>query len=176
MIEVLLNLIAFLFGRTPTLGVPTRVSDIDHIKKEEQLRLTAYLPTPNDTWTIGWGHTKKAKRGMVITEEEAEELLRFDLKWVEDTIADLVKVPLTQQQYDALAGLIFNIGRPNFKTSTVLRRLNASDYVGAADAFMLWTKQRNKKTGKLEVLNGLVSRRTEERKMFLNGTPENLQA
>lgn len=163
-------------GPVPTLAPapvytkPTRVKDIDHIKKWEQLRLKAYLPTQHDVWTIGWGHTATAKKGMVITEAEAEALLRKDLAWVEDTIADLVKVPLTQKQYDALAGLIFNIGRGNFQKSTVLKRLNAYDYAGAADAFLMWNKQRQ--GGKMVVLKGLVRRREDERAMFIEGTPK----
>lgn len=148
--------------------VPTKVKDIDHIKKWEQLRLNAYMPTAHDVWTIGWGHTKTAKKGMSITEEEAERLLRWDLEWVEDTLNDLVKVPLTQKQYDALAGLVFNIGATNFRTSTVLKRLNQKDYLGAADAMLMWNKQRQ--NGKLKVLKGLVRRRQDEMEMFIDGT------
>jgi GH24 family phage-related lysozyme (muramidase) len=110
------------------------------IKKWEKLELQAYLPTPNDKWTIGWGHTKTARPGMKITEAEAQRLFETDTAWVEDTLARLVKVPLNQYQYDALASLVFNIG---------------------------WTKQTNKKTGKKEVLRGLVRRRTEEMGYFL---------
>lgn len=146
---------------------PTGVHNVNIIKAHEGLRLEAYLPTPNDVWTIGYGHTKTARKGMKITHRGAEELLKQDLAWVERTIARRVKVPLTQNQYDALASLIFNIGAGAFTRSTVLRRLNASDYEGAADAFMMWTKQRNRKTGKLEVLSGLVKRRSSERKLFL---------
>lgn len=147
---------------------PTDVADLTHLKSFEALRLKAYLPTKHDVWTIGWGHTATAHQGMEITEKEAEALLRADLAWVRKAIKDLVKVPLSQLQYDALAGLIFNIGRPNFESSTVLKRLNASDYVGAADAFLMWDKQRQ--NGKLVVLKGLVRRRAEESAMFLKGT------
>lgn len=175
-IQTVLDLIASVIGghskpKAPEFnskGQPKKVRDLDHIKKWEQLRLKAYMPTPHDKWTIGWGHTATAHRGMVITEEEAEKLLREDLAWVRKTIRDLVDVPLSQKQYDALAGLIFNIGRPNFANSTVLRHLNASDYEGAADAMMMWTKQRQ--NGVLVELRGLVRRRKEEKEMFLNGT------
>lgn len=143
-----------------------RTQNIDKIKNHEQLRLTAYLPTKNDVWTIGWGHTKTAKQGMVITEAQAEQLLRQDLDWVEATIKRLVKVPLEQNQFDALASLIFNIGGANFTKSTVLRKLNAGDYKGAADAFLMWNKQKDKVTGKMIKLNGLVTRRAEERALF----------
>lgn len=143
-----------------------KTKNIDKIKKHEALRLTAYLPTKDDVWTIGWGHTKTARQGMVITETQAEELLRQDLAWVEDTIKRLVKVPLEQNQFDALASLIFNIGGANFSKSTVLRRLNESDYKGAADAFLMWNKQRDKQTGKMNKLRGLTIRRAEERALF----------
>lgn len=148
-------------------GQPVRVKNIGHIKQWEGLRLKAYMPTPHDRWTIGYGHTRTAKYGMVITEAKAEKLLRDDLAWVRKTISDLVDVPLTQNQYDALAGLIFNIGRTNFANSSVLRRLNASDIQGAADAFLMWDKQRQ--NGRLVVLKGLVRRRRQEREMFLHG-------
>lgn len=145
----------------------TKLKNVELIKRHEGLRLTAYLPTPNDKWTIGYGHTSTAKKGMTITEQEAEKLLLSDLAWVEDCIKRLVKVPLTQNQYDALGSLIFNIGEGNFSKSTVLKRLNSEDYKGAADAFLMWNKQRNKTTGKMDVLNGLTKRREEERKLFL---------
>lgn len=143
-----------------------KTKNIDKIKKHEALRLTAYLPTKDDVWTIGWGHTKTARQGMVITEAQAEDLLRQDLAWVEDTIKRLVKVPLGQNQFDALASLIFNIGGAAFAKSTVLRKLNEGDYKGAADAFLMWDKQRDKQTGKMNKLRGLTIRRTEERALF----------
>ncbi len=146
----------------------SRLKNVDIIKRHEGLRLQAYLPTPNDKWTIGYGHTKTAQKGMVITEARAEELLKQDLAWVEDCIKRLVKVPLTQNQYDALASLIFNIGEGNFSKSTVLRKLNEKDYEGAASAFTMWNKQRNKSTGEMDVLKGLTKRREEERKLFLS--------
>ncbi len=146
----------------------SRLKNVDIIKRHEGLRLQAYLPTPNDKWTIGYGHTKTAQKGMVITEARAEELLKQDLAWVEDCIKRVVKVPLTQNQYDALASLIFNIGEGNFSKSTVLRKLNEKDYEGAASAFTMWNKQRNKSTGKMDALRGLTKRREEERKLFLS--------
>ncbi len=146
---------------------PYKVKNIDLIKRHEGLRLKAYLPTPNDKWTIGWGHTKTAYEGMVIDEARAEQLLRSDILWVESAINSSVTKPITQNQFDALASLIYNIGATNFRRSSVLRKLNEGDYQGAANAFLMWNKQRNKKTGKMDVLNGLVKRRNEERELFL---------
>ena len=143
-----------------------RIKNVDAIKDHEALRLTAYLPTKNDVWTIGWGHTKTAKQGMVITEAQAEQLIRDDLAWVEDAIDNLVKVTLTQNQRDALGSLIFNIGATSFSKSTVLRKLNAKDYLGAADAFLMWDKQKDKQTGEMVRLKGLTKRRQQERNLF----------
>lgn len=180
LIQIILKLLTSVFNsgaaskpaptriETNTKGQPTRIENIEHIKKWEGLRLKAYMPTAHDKWTIGYGHTGTAKEGMVITEAKAEKLLRKDLEWVRKAIKDLVEVPLSQNQYDALAGLIFNIGRTNFANSTVLRRLNASDMEGAANAFLMWDKQRQ--NGELVVLRGLVRRRKDEKEMFLNGT------
>jgi lysozyme len=143
-----------------------RIQNIDAIKEHEELRLISYLPTKNDVWTIGWGHTKNAKPNMTITVAQAEQFLREDLAWVEDAIDKLVKVPLTQNQHDAVGSLIFNIGGGAFSKSTVLRKLNAGDYRGAADAFLMWDKQRDKQTGKMIPLRGLTIRRKKERDLF----------
>lgn len=132
------------------------------IKKWEALKLEAYLPTPNDKWTIGWGHTKTARPGMKITEERAEILFDSDVAWAVDAVNKLVKVPLTQNQFDALVSFVFNIGETNFRTSTLLRKLNAKDYEGAARELPRWNKQKGK------VLKGLVRRRAEEMEIFLS--------
>lgn len=147
---------------------PTSVERIDMIKKHEALRLEAYLPTAHDVWTIGWGHTSTARQGMTITKAQAEQLLREDLAWVRDVLDKEVKVPLTQPQYDALASFVFNLGGANFRSSTLLKRLNAKDYVGAANELLRWDKQRQ--NGKMVTLKGLTKRRREERELFLQGT------
>ena len=145
-------------------GQPVRIERVDLIKQHEGLRLKAYLPTKKDVWTIGYGHTKTAVEGMVITQEQADKLFRDDLAWVRKAIAKNVTVPLSQPQYDALASFIYNLGETNLARSTLLRKLNASDYVGAANEFPKWNKQKGK------VLRGLVKRRAAERNLFLKGT------
>lgn len=131
------------------------------IKEWEQLRLKAYLPTPNDRWTIGWGHTSTARPGMVITEEEAQDLFRRDVSWAEAEVNNYVKVALTQNQFDALVSFVFNVGAGAWRKSTMLRKLNAGDYDGAAQEFPRWNKQKGK------VLKGLVRRRQHEMELFL---------
>lgn len=134
------------------------------IKKWEKLRLVAYLPTPNDKWTIGWGHTYKVKPGMKITEAQAEKFFDEDTAWAQKAVNQLVTVGLTQHQFDALVSFVFNVGERAFRTSTLLRKLNAGDYQGAAEQFPRWNKQAGK------VLRGLVRRRAEEMEYFL--TPD----
>lgn len=131
------------------------------IKKWEALRLKAYLPTKDDKWTIGWGHTVGVTPGMVITEARAQELFDSDVAWATKAVNTKVKVGLTQHQFDALTSFVFNIGETAFSTSTLLRKLNAGDYEGAAAQFPRWIYQDGK------VLNGLVKRRAEEMAYFL---------
>ncbi|MAQ19395.1 MAG: lysozyme [Sandaracinus sp.] len=131
------------------------------IKKWEELRLKAYLPTPNDEWTIGWGHTAGVQPGDVITREQAQIFFERDVAWAEEAVNSLVRVGLTQHQFDALVSLVFNIGTTQFQSSTLLRKLNAGDYDGAANEFPRWKYQEGK------VLRGLVRRRAEEMEYFL---------
>lgn len=136
------------------------------IKKWEELRLVAYLPTPHDKWTIGWGHTKGVKQGDEISREQAQMLFDSDVKWAVAAVNRDVNVRLTQTQFDALVSLVFNIGEANFKRSTLLKKLNRGDYEGAALEFPKWNKQRQ--NGKLVVLRGLVRRRAEEMEYFMS--------
>lgn len=131
------------------------------IKRWEELRLEAYLPTPNDKWTIGWGHTSGVKEGMRITKKQAEKFFDEDVQWAEDTVNELVRVGLNQYQFDALVSFVFNIGRTQFQRSTLLRKLNAGNYEGASEEFPKWKYQDGK------VLRGLVRRRQDEMEYFL---------
>ena len=135
---------------------------VDLIKKFEGLKLKAYLPTPNDVPTIGYGHTKTAKMGTKITKKEATALLVQDLAWCENAVGRAVKVPLTQSQYDALCSFTYNLGETNLRSSTLLKVLNKGDYEEAANQLLRWDKQ-GKKT-----LLGLTRRREAEKAMFLS--------
>ena len=146
----------------------------EFIQGREGFRACAYKPTPNDVWTIGYGHTglvdgKPITKGMVITKEKAEELYRNDFK-AHSTPLKKVKVSLTGNQKIALVSLIYNIGAGAFENSTLLKKLNRGDYKGAVNEFDKYIHQKNKKTGKYEVLNGLIDRRAKEKKLFL--TPD----
>lgn len=134
------------------------------IKGFESLELKAY-PDPGTggkPWTIGWGHTKGVKPGDRITELEADAFLAEDLAVFELTVKSAVKVPITQNQFDALVSLAFNIGGANFAGSTLVKKLNAGDPIGAADQFPRWKFANGKE------MRGLVRRRAAERELFLS--------
>ncbi|WP_387440446.1 lysozyme, partial [Photorhabdus sp. RM105S] len=100
--------------------------------------------------------------GDAITERQAEQFLLDDLAPVYITLENSVKVPLTQGQFDALCSFIFNCGASAFVRSTLLKKLNAGDYKGAANQFMEWNKAGGR------VLPGLDARRASEKTMFLS--------
>ena len=134
------------------------------IRQFEGLRLSAYL-CPAGIATIGYGSTAGVKLGRTITAERAEELLREDVRQFETAVSRLVKVPLTQGQFDALTSFAFNLGAKALEKSTLLRLLNAGDYPGAAAQFDRWVYASGKK------LSGLVKRRAAERALFEGKTP-----
>lgn len=133
------------------------------IKKHEKLELNAYPDpgTKGEPYTIGYGHTGGVKKTDKITEKQASDFLANDLKTAENAVKSKVTVPLNQNQFDALVSFIFNVGGGNFAKSTLLKKLNKKDYAGAADEFPKWNKGGGK------VLGGLVTRRKDERDLFL---------
>lgn len=140
---------------------------LDLIKFYEGLELEAYLDAV-DIWTIGYGHTSRAgppdvTPGMVITELEAEDILRNDLRKFEADVSGAVRVDISQNMFDALVSITYNIGPTNMRGSTFLRLLNQEDYEGAADAMLMWVKAGG------QVLRGLQLRRAAERELFLEG-------
>lgn len=135
---------------------------IDAIKDYEGVRLKAYDDGVG-VWTIGVGHTASVKRGDEITMAQVDEFLRADLAEAQKAVNTLVTVPLTQGQFDALVSFVFNLGTGAFKGSTLLKKLNARDYDGAADELLRWNRAGGR------VLAGLTKRRISERIMFLEG-------
>lgn len=118
-------------------------------------------------WTIGWGHLVKPgdpfhPYGPVkeITQEQAEVLLRADSEEAQQAVRNYVRVPLTDNQFDALTSLAFNIGTGNFSRSSVLAALNAGDYEQAANSFMQYVYAKG------QVLPGLIKRRQHEQSVF----------
>ena len=146
-------------------GKTTSQVGVDLITSFEDTRTKAYDDSVG-IWTIGIGTTvypngTKVKQGDICTLEQAKSYFKHDLAKFEKTVNESVTVPLSQNQFDALVSLTYNIGSGAFKTSTLLKKLNAKDYSGAADQFLAWKKADGK------VLPGLVRRREAERSLFL---------
>ena len=117
--------------------------------------------------TIGVGNRKSnPKPNTTITSEMVWWLFVEDLKDVEKVIDDNVKVPLNQNEYDALVSFVFNVGTTAFKKSTLLKKLNANDRSGAAKQFERWCMVKGK------VSQGLLKRRKLERQLFEGIEPE----
>lgn len=126
--------------------------------------LVAYL-CPAGVPTIGWGHTRNVQMGDTCTEEEAQRWLEIDLFGSETSVGHLIRVPLTQNQFDALVSFTFNLGPGALGESTLRARLNQGRYDDAAAEFPRWNKGRV--NGDLVVLDGLVKRRAMEKALFL---------
>jgi len=140
---------------------------VDLIKSFEGWRAKAY-PDPGtggEPITIGYGHTTAAgppsvHLGMTITQELGETILRNDLKKTCATVSGAVKTKINDNQFGALVSLCFNIGAGNFLKSTLLKKVNAKDFAGAALQFAAW----NKAAG--HVMAGLTKRRAAEAALF----------
>ena len=140
-------------------------SGIDLIRNFESLRLNAYDDGVG-VWTIGYGTTKypngiRVKKGDVCTLDQAKAYMQHDLKKFERTVNSTVKVPVNQNQFDALVSLAYNIGPTAFEESTLVKRLNEKNYKAAAEQFGLWVNARGKR------MQGLVNRRAAESTLFL---------
>lgn len=137
---------------------------------------------PAGVWTCGWGCTEDVNQHTQWTKDEAEAALAREMAKHEANVERLVKVPLTQGQFDALVSLVYNVGAGNIGSSSLLKHLNAGDYARAASHFADWKYSRvvdpklaslmKVKPGTKAVLPGLVKRRAAEAAMFLEAVPE----
>ncbi|MCS3527926.1 lysozyme [Acinetobacter johnsonii] len=139
---------------------------VDLICGFEGKRLAAYDDGVG-VWTIGFGTTVypngiKVQKGDTCTEAQAKVYMAHDLKKFELAVNNAVKVPLNQNQFDALVSLAYNIGTNAFSKSTLVKKLNASDIQGAADQFDVWVNAGGKR------MQGLVNRRAKEKALFLS--------
>ena len=125
----------------------------------ESCRLTAYQDQ-GGIWTIGWGHTLDVHAGDTCSQEQADAWLVEDTQAAANDVNELVKVSLTQGEFDALVDFVYNLGGGAFAGSTLLRRLNTGDYQGAAELFDEWDHIGGK------VVAGLLRRRQDETKEF----------
>lgn len=129
--------------------------------KHHEGKVLAGYKDPVGIVTACYGHTATAKLGKKYTVAECEALLKQDVAVTEAAIKRLVKVPITQDQYDALVSFVFNVGPTAFAKSTLLRKLNAGDCWGAANELPRWDKAGGK------TLPGLTRRRNDERISFI---------
>ena len=137
------------------------------IKKFEGLSLKPYLCSAGIP-TIGWGNTfyenmkKVTLQDEAITEERADSLFNFlvTTNYV-NVVNRLVIVDINQNQFDALVSFVYNLGSGNFEKSTLLKKVNQSDFIGASLEFEKWNRAGGK------VLNGLTKRRLSEKELFL---------
>jgi lysozyme len=134
---------------------------VEFTKGFEGYRSTKYWDV--DGYSIGYGHKiLPGENYKSLSEEEARKILMSDLNKSERSLDSYVKVNLNQDQRDALCNFIFNLGERNFKRSTLLKKLNKSDYAGAAGEIKKWNKAGRK------VLEGLKKRRQAEYDMFMS--------
>jgi GH24 family phage-related lysozyme (muramidase) len=131
------------------------------IKRFEGFSPMPYL-CPAGYLTIGYGHlVGTGNWGQGIGEEEAEALLRADVRIAERAVLRLIHVPLTQSQYDALVSFTFNLGSGALQRSTLRRKVNRSEHEAAAHEFAKWVFAGGKR------LPGLVARRKAEAILYM---------
>ena len=134
-------------------------STLAFVTKEEGFKTKAYADSKG-LMTIGVGHLIKPDEAHLkeatLSIDQVEDLLQSDLKWCDEAVTQAIKVPLNQNQYDALYSLCFNIGATHFRESTVVKKINQGDLAGAADAILMWNKPPE-----------LEGRRKRERALFL---------
>lgn len=143
---------------------------LSHVKRWEGCKLTAY-PDPGSRdgtpWTIGYGHTSDAhmqvRRGLTITQAQADAALEHDLNETAAAVESLLKVPVNDSQFGALVSFTFNVGVTALKNSTLLKKLNAGDYSAVPAQLARW----NKNDGK--VMPGLTNRRAAEAGLWAKG-------
>lgn len=157
--------------------IPTIVSEsgIDLVRKFEGLHkvteegdVRAYR-CPAGKWTIGYGHCRGVKSGMRASVGECEKFLIADLNEAGNAVRSSVNVPLSQHQYDALVSFVFNLGAGNFRSSTLLKKLNKGLYQEIPAQLIRWDKARV--DGKLIALRGLTRRRTAEAALWAMDAP-----
>ncbi|MFK7088688.1 lysozyme [Chromobacterium violaceum] len=122
----------------------------------EDYRDTAYIPAKGDVPTIGFGTTAGVKMGDRITPPAALQRALTDIQKFEGALHQCVHVPLHQYEYDAYVSFAYNVGAGAFCASTLVKKLNASDYPGACAELLRWTRAGGRE------LPGLVARRRDE--------------
>jgi lysozyme len=139
------------------------------IRRFEGFRANAYR-CPAGVWTIGYGHTSQAgppavRAGMVMSEDEADRILAADVQRFADEVAPLLAREVSAAQFSALVSFAYNVGVPAFRSSSVLRAVNAGRFHVVPARLKLWVK------GGGRVLPGLERRRAAEAELFMSELP-----
>lgn len=130
------------------------------LKEFEGCKLTVYKDLVGYL-TVGYGQRTNLPEGTIITQDEADKLLEKSVELTSQGVKACVKVPLNENQFSALVCLAYNIGISALQESTLVRLLNASDYIGASQQFVRWDKAGGKD------IPGLLRRRLTEKALFL---------
>jgi GH24 family phage-related lysozyme (muramidase) len=150
---------------------------IEYLKGKEGFSATPYKDSAG-VWTIGYGTT--FINGVAVTESTPAITREVGIAYVreriknefEPAVKNSIRVPITQGMFDACVDFAYNLGGGRFRKSEILSSLNSGDYETAAANFLKYNKAKNAKTGQLEVLAGLTSRREYEKNLFLrDGVP-----
>ena len=150
-----------MFKRQDIAAISLSATALVAIVLHEGYKDNAYIPLAGDIPTIGFGTTSGVKLGDRTTPEKALQMAMRDVQSYEGAVKSCVKVPLSQNEYDAFISLSYNIGTGAFCKSTLVKKLNTGDYEGACKQILLWDKFNGKP------LAGLTKRRQEEYKKCL---------
>jgi lysozyme len=142
--------------RNALAGLSLSATALVSLVVSESYTGTAVIPVPGDVPTLGFGSTSGVKMGDTTTPPKALARALTDIQKFEGALKRCVKVPLSQNEYDAYLELSYNIGSSAFCNSTLVRKLNAGDYQGACEAIKSWDKFRG------QPLRGLTLRRERE--------------
>lgn len=164
-IQIFADLIGFKLQRAVSGQFDISENGYSIIKEFEGFKISAYKDT-GGVWTIGYGTIKypdgrSVKQGDTCTLAQAEQYLKHDCTWVDACLDKVVKVKLNQNQFDALASFVYNIGETAFVKSTMLAKLNAGEFIAAAGQFDRWVYDNGKR------IQGLANRRAKEKELFL---------
>lgn len=124
--------------KRPVAALTISATGLMAIFAHEGFSPVAYRPVPGDKWTIGYGSTAGVHEGDTITVDEAIARAKHDLKHFQGYMSKCVRVELTQGEFDAYLSFIYNAGPTNFCSSTMVRKLNAGDSVGACTELKKW--------------------------------------
>ena len=155
-----------------TLAHPKPAAEaIALIKEFEGFESQAYVDT-NGMPVIGYGLSQIAGQpvqiGDRISPQQADLALNAHLQEIYRELDRIIQVRLNDRQLSAIASIAFNVGINSIERSTLVKKVNAKDYLGAANEFLRWNKANVR--GRLVQLPGLTRRRQAERELFLERT------